>query len=342
MDILKKLSLLLCTPLLTACYTDFEPDIDSTPVLCMNAVIDAGEEFTVQLTHSWRYDDYKAYKADHTVTDGTVEVCADGNQVCRAVYSEWTETNADGVVRKLSGYRIPYKPQAAQEISLRAYSPEYGNAEAVVTIPFEPLTGPVKIDSTVQVNNYLFEDDAFGDYVYQNFHISMDIKLPVNDRSGVTEYFQLAWESVDLSDEDVEFNCGNPEYDMEPIFSEHIDALETVFASDAWGFTVFSDNSFRGGSYPLRLLFKNMSLHRISGVADNRLPEGCAIRLTLFSLDHNLYNWYMYDWHDSESFVGLLGYIGLAQNTTTYSNVSTRAGLVVARNRSVVEISIKN
>ena len=123
MDILKKLSLLLCTPLLTACYTDFEPDIDSTPVLCMNAVIDAGEEFTVQLTHSWRYDDYKAYKADHTVTDGTVEVCADGNQVCRAVYSEWTETNADGVVRKLSGYRIPYKPQAAQEIDRKSTRP---------------------------------------------------------------------------------------------------------------------------------------------------------------------------------------------------------------------------
>ena len=341
MDILKKLPLLLCAPLLTACYTDFEPKIDSAPVLCMNAVIDAGEEFTVQLSHSWRYDDYEAYKADHTVTDGTVDVYADGNPVCRATYSEWTETDAYGAERKRSGYLIPYKPQAGQEVSLRACSPKYGTADAVVTIPFEPLTGTAQVDKTVEVNNYLFEDDPYGgSYAYQYFHISMNIKLPVNDRSGINEYFQLAWEAADCSNEDVDFNCGNPEFDMEPIFSEHIDALETVFASDAWGFTVFSDNSFRGSSYPLHLMFRNISLHRVSAEPDDSLPDGCYMRLILFSLDRNLYNWYMYDWHESESFVGMLGRIGLAENTTSYSNVSTRAGLVVARNRSVIEISL--
>lgn len=346
MDILKRLIPILCSPLLTGCYSDFEPNIDSTPLLCMNAVIDADREFTVQLAHSWRYDDYDAYKDDHTVTDAQIDVYADDHKVCEATYTRWTEETADGVIRRVGGYRIPYSPKAGQLISLHASSPEYGEAEASVTIPLAPLTGSIQVDSTVQTENYQFDD-----YVYQDFRISLNIGLPVTDRPGLCEYYQLAWEAISPDGGNYELNCGNPDYDMEPIFSEHIDAMETVFGSDSWGFTVFSDRSFSGSTYPLRIIFRNILIHRVTGngplytthgtSSDNSSLRNGALRLTLFSLDRNLYNWYMYDWHENESFIGLLGNIGMAESTVAYSNVSTRAGLVVARNRSVIDITLK-
>lgn len=41
--------------LLTGCYTYFEPDLKSTPVVCINSLLTAGDKIKVEVTRTWRY-----------------------------------------------------------------------------------------------------------------------------------------------------------------------------------------------------------------------------------------------------------------------------------------------
>ncbi|MDE6693171.1 MAG: DUF4249 domain-containing protein, partial [Muribaculaceae bacterium] len=49
--------LLLSLVALTSCYTDFEPDLKSTPVVCINSLITAGDSIHVEVTRTWRYSE---------------------------------------------------------------------------------------------------------------------------------------------------------------------------------------------------------------------------------------------------------------------------------------------
>ena len=56
MAILNKLiSAAVMTIVLTGCYSDFEPDIDSTPVICINANAKVGEVLKIFATRTWRW-----------------------------------------------------------------------------------------------------------------------------------------------------------------------------------------------------------------------------------------------------------------------------------------------
>ena len=55
MAILNKLiSAAVMTIVLTGCYSDFEPDIDSTPVVCINANAKVGEVLKIFAMFLWR------------------------------------------------------------------------------------------------------------------------------------------------------------------------------------------------------------------------------------------------------------------------------------------------
>ena len=43
--------------MLTGCYQDFEPDLKSTPVVCINSNIIAGQPVTADVTRTWRYSE---------------------------------------------------------------------------------------------------------------------------------------------------------------------------------------------------------------------------------------------------------------------------------------------
>ena len=60
MAILRYILFLLSATILTSCYEEFNPAIDTKPVLCMNALITAGEPIEVEITHTWMFNDKAA------------------------------------------------------------------------------------------------------------------------------------------------------------------------------------------------------------------------------------------------------------------------------------------
>ncbi len=65
MAILRYILFLLSATILTSCYEEFNPAIDTQPVLCMNALITAGEPIEVEITHTWMFND----KQPRTITE---------------------------------------------------------------------------------------------------------------------------------------------------------------------------------------------------------------------------------------------------------------------------------
>lgn len=51
MAILRYIIPILSVFLLTGCYEDFNPEIDTKPVLCLNSLITAGKPIEVDITH---------------------------------------------------------------------------------------------------------------------------------------------------------------------------------------------------------------------------------------------------------------------------------------------------
>lgn len=77
MGILKKtLPLALIIPL-AGCYEDFDPHIDSTPVLCLNSLITSGQPVDVSVSRTWLYTD-TASERNHAVDDAIVTLYANG------------------------------------------------------------------------------------------------------------------------------------------------------------------------------------------------------------------------------------------------------------------------
>ena len=75
MAILRYIIPVLLVPFFSSFYEDFNPDIDTDPVLCLNSLITAGEPIEVRVTHTWRFNDEKSER-NHEVADAVVTVFA--------------------------------------------------------------------------------------------------------------------------------------------------------------------------------------------------------------------------------------------------------------------------
>lgn len=338
MDILKifrKISAVgMAAAVLAGCTKEFEPDIDEPPVLCLNSLMAVGEPFEATLTRTWRYSDGYVYEiADLKVSDGTVALEVNGRHV------------ADMVCDDASGtYRCDYRPAPGDIVTVAASSPRYGDARATVAVPRPAAIELASCTPRFDIDSYT---DYYGNAVATGVHGTIDLTLRIRDAAG-TDYYQAAWND-DLADgtpdytrEDVvSFTVGTPDFDAEPLFSEHISALEAVFGSDAYGFTVFSDRSFDGRERTLHLLFENARVN-FPGVAtpDAVAPGTCRFTVSLRNLSESLYRWYLRDWQDSDGITGSLADIGFAETICGYSNVSSRAGIVSATATTTIEIDL--
>ncbi|MDE7442567.1 MAG: DUF4249 domain-containing protein, partial [Muribaculaceae bacterium] len=125
MAILKKYIILPLLALnVTGCYTEFEPDIDDSPVLCLNSLISAGEPVAVSVTHTWRYSSgYRGIQRDVTVKDADVALYVNGSNVDDLVYSEED--------RK---FHSDYVPLSGDTVRIVAFNQTYGSAEASVVV----------------------------------------------------------------------------------------------------------------------------------------------------------------------------------------------------------------
>lgn len=328
MDILRHILPILPAVLLTGCFEDFDPNVDSTPTLCLNSLIKAGEPIEVEVTHTWTFNDMAAAQ-NHEVTDAKVIIFANGDIV-----------GSD------------YIPKEGDIIGITAESPEYGKATAEVTVPYATPIGKVKATPSL-TSIYEGNEDASRYEMLVDIMFNLSIEMDVNDPAGVDNYYHFGYGKYFGMTDDNEndrfevpwpdsFSLGKFEYNSEPIFKEHIGVFETVMGNDEGSdFVFFSDSQFPGKTYTLHLNFTDNRFSLKSVKYDESLLEwGVVLYLTTVSKSY--YNWAVYKWNVDEGISGELSDIGMAEPKWGYSNVSTGAGVVAAQSTSSVVIDLKD
>ncbi len=327
---------------LTSCMVDFEPDIPSTPVLCMNSEITPGTPITLYLSRSWRWSE--------DVEESDVEI--DDAEVRLYVNGELRETMTPGVTdngydpghpfyKYTKCYRSAYAPASGDLIRIEASSEQYGEASAEVTVPY-----PVPIDRVVtqdlkctpigDISGWPAVEDPC-DFVIQfklQVHFT-DPDTPHNYydlKTGISRYDNYDGEAIAF------LSGAYPDFTGEPLFTEHVSVLESAVAETS-GYTIFSDRQINGKTYPLRIEYEPFSFY-YSNPKDLPGPKDYGITISLRHIDEAYYKHVLSVWEANDAIVGALGGIGLASPVYAYSNVSTGAGVVAAYATSVVTLPI--
>ena len=302
---------------LVSCFEDFDPKIDVTPVLCINSLIKAGEPLDVRVTRSFLYtdDDYN----NHYVTDAVINIYANGERV-----------GAD------------YLPQEGDVIKMEAESAKYGSAFAEVKVPYAVPVKSIKFTPYVVENTFPGDGTMRGEVEY-----NLDLAVEIEDTPGVDNYFKYDYADIepvaennygyDENGEIIWIEVANAWYysgmfnaDREPIFGEHIGALDSAMGGDSYGFTFFTDRQFSGRSYTLHLIYTGATYSVASRFWQDGLID-CGLTVTLSTISKSFYDWANYRWQSSQGVIGSLGEAGLAEQISGYSNVSTKAGVVAAQ-----------
>ena len=120
MAVLRKyLVILAVVSVVTGCYSNFEPDIKSTPVLCMNSLLVPGEPLTVSLTRTWRWSEGSPdYDLDIIVRDAEITYTVNGSEIGTLTFDN-------------KKYRADYIPEPGDHVVLSARSDRYDAPTAV-------------------------------------------------------------------------------------------------------------------------------------------------------------------------------------------------------------------
>ncbi len=332
MDILRKTIIASLPLLLAGCYEDFDPHIDTTPVLCINSLITAGEPIEVTISRTWVFTDEEGEK-DHSVKDASVSIFANGKPVGKE-----------------------YLPEEGDIIRIEAYSGIYGAAEAEVTVPYATPIDAVKLTPTLKKCG-VRDLNGYGISVDIDFDAAIAVTLP--NYADSDHYYYLTQDSF-LPDsplydpEDIYGPTkwpttpsmvhfyGGRFYWNDPIFSEHIssfdEAMDYAWVDDP---LFFSDSQFSGSRETLHLGYENGSFS-VSQWDTNPEMLDCGYILTLYTISESYYKWLNYCWQSDESIMGDFIEFGFAEPVWGNSNVSTGAGVVAARSSVSVRISLRD
>ncbi|MDE5872164.1 MAG: DUF4249 domain-containing protein, partial [Muribaculaceae bacterium] len=289
MAILKKLIYSVFPVILfTGCYTDFNPDDYSSPVLCINSAITAGEPIEVTVSRTWRYNE-PLDSAEMEVKDARISIYING------VIQESGSVASEG-----------------DEIRIVAESAEYGKAESSVKVPYSVPIDDVKfIPYGVRV--WEWEHDEYDDEEEFSTYIGFDfeVRLRITDRYPGKEWFRLGGDTYALGwpdeeqdvDDDTELHphrhaclrLGELDYNSDMIFKEHIGIAESVMGGYETPGMFFTDHAFSGSDYTICLRFEGASFEA-SGEEFEAALLDCGITFKLMTVSESYYNRLNYLW----------------------------------------------
>lgn len=348
--------LLILSAMLTGCYEEFDPNIASTPVLCMNSLITPGDSIKVNLSRTWRWNEVDP---KIVITDADVSLFVNDEfketMVCELV----TDNNDDYFGAEVNdhftnsyykvhyAYIADYIPKSGDRIRIEAHDKKYGDASAEVTVPY-----PVEIDAVeTTVHNFNFYTNKFGPDTYW---MDLDMLVWFTDPADTDNFFELSSPqkhyfysdyvgSDDSSDEDSYYegvDINYIDFSGEPLFTEHVSALESAITETS-GYTIFTDRRIKGKSYPLHLKFERVSYECYNPEKNPELGK-VGITVTLSHIDRNYYDHVLSVWQANDGIAGSLGSIGFGETVVAYSNVSTKAGVVTAAAPYTVKVPIRD
>ncbi|MDE7350633.1 MAG: DUF4249 domain-containing protein [Muribaculaceae bacterium] len=319
---------------LTSCYTEFDPHIDTPPVLCMNSTITPGEPVTLFLTRTWSWTEGDENKIDVNVKNAEVRMTVNGEYketLKQAVYSDPAYAYGPYPEQR-ECYQSKYRPKSGDMIRLEATSTKFGEATAEVTVP-----APVPIE---KIEAQVLSCQAYGNLndfpaVADGCQLEMRLNLLAyfTDPSSSTDFYDLdiGYTSYYNHEENTMAGISNYpfiDFSGEPLLKEHLSVLESTIA-ETYGYTIFSDRQINGHSYPLRIGYDNLSF-AYRNPHDQSQPKEAGIEVILRHVDPSYYKHVISVWEGNDGIVGALGGVGLANTIYPYSNVSTGAGLVTA------------
>lgn len=307
MAILKKIYPILLLPLLSSCEEVLTPDMPHTPVLCVSSLVSAGDPIEVSVSKSRLYTD----PADRSeVKDAVVNIYANG------------QLQLDS-----------YMPKEGDEIRIVTQSGALGTANAEVAVPYAVSIKNVEWKAT---DISIWNAESAG---YYDIRFKLNVLLTIDDPAGDNYYkFSSHVVSTDNEDNDDILNgshrpygllISDLQYDLEPIFSEHIGIFESVMGGDANGFTFFTDRQFAGKSYTLHLQYNNCGFQ---GTLED-MPD-CEFALILNTISSSYYNWVNYVWQRDNGTLTELSDYGFGDPIWGYSNCTSGAGVVAAQSTS--------
>ena len=337
----------LISVMLSGCFTYFEPDLKSTPVVCINSLITAGEKIKVEVTRTWRYAEGNPnVDLDISLKNAEVYLYVNDELEEKLKLRSHSEDNLDNsIAGSYNGvdnyYAAKYIPKCGDRIKLYAKDKTYGDAIAEVTIPY-----PVNIDGyETLITNKKSSFDKEKEIFYSSFE--MILKITLTDPASVSNYyiFDMQTYKTVLYEPDGDFAVPpaesvrlNPDYSFDPIFSEHITPLETII-TDAYGrYTVFSDRQISGKPYTLEIPLSGSYWcdYKNHPELDNKL----SIDVNVGHISSDYYKYMLSLWAATEGVSGALGGVGLGDAVFEYSNVTTGAGIVAAKANSTVKLNM--
>lgn len=327
MAILKRTIPLILPFFLTGCYENFEPKIDTKPVLCLNSLITAGSPIEVRVSRTWLYTDVNGDK-DHSVDDAVLRIYANGELV-----------------------NSGYIPEEGDHLRISASSVKYGDAEAEVTVPVATRISGVEFNNKVE-SLRVTENPDWG--INANVQFGINISMRLDDPKEVDNFYILSYDTFSFSDDGdnneplfrksrnsfkASFSSGNFE-SVDPVFYEQTNTFEEIMNYSSYNM-FFSDRLFHRETNTLDFGF-TPCFFEISGWDRDPAELECGWDLTLYSISESYYNWRAYCWQTDGLVFGDFGDLGLAEPIWGYSNVSTGAGVVAARSSVTVKVNIKD
>lgn len=328
MGILRIITYCLIVILMSGCYETFSPDIDEKPVLCINALIKAGEPVEINLTHTWVYSDLEAMK-NHEVKDALVSLYANDERV-----------------------NEEYLPKEGDRIRIVAKSDKYGSAESETVVPYSTVPKLIDWDMDI-ISQNVYSDDEYAINIFLYFNLL--IKLEISDVSDFEDYYHISFKTFSLnfplSDDNLKdpdyfqnnllfYEGGYLDYNAEPLFFENVEELESIYGNES-GFNFFTDKQFSGSTYTMNLLFVDCKYQLKTNDFDPDFFD-CGEMITLHSVSKSYYDWeYYYRQIDSGILADLTNW-GFNDPIWGYSNVSTGAGVVAAESSVNIIVNLKD
>ncbi len=326
MAILKKIIIFTLPLLLTGCFEDFDPRIDTTLVLCLNSLITAGNPIEVKISRSWVYTDIKG-ESDHSVNDAKLSIYANGELVGN-----------------------DYIPAEGDHIRIHASSKMYGEAEAEVIVPLPTQISALNYTPKVES---VWMDQYPGRGLSARTSFDIYISLGIDDADDADNFHRLDFESFNpnsiYTDENVDLLYNSMTYTsfyygsfepLDPIFYEQTNAFDEILNYGYHNF-FFSDRLLNRNTNAIDFGFTQCSFDISNWNGDTSYLE-CGWEITLYSISESYYKWLSYCWQADGVVLGDITNIGLAEPTWGYSNVSTGAGVVAAQSAVKVTLDLKD
>ena len=296
------------------CSTDFDPDVDATPVAVLNVLAQADSTVTASVSPSWLFG---TEPGDVTVGNARVALKVNGTPM------GLMEFDANS-----GKYTSPYRPVEGDEIEVSVRTVDYGDAVGKTTVPRK-----VKIDrwectptTMIDYNAMIIQSDGSWEY---GRNLRLNYSITFNDPGDEENYYMLSGKLY--------YWWGGGHCD-DPILGENNSPLEAVFADDA-SFMVFSDRSISGKSYTLSY-YTDYSLNYGGAPGDIVQDEDGTMhvydRIALCSISREYYLYLLSLYKKYGELNSNLENLGLAEPKAIYTNVNPGVGIVGSQTADMI------